>query len=318
VKRWAKVALATGAAVAYERWMDGRNERRDREPLRGPEGEPLPPSVVRFSDGARVSLVDVGPREPADKARSPVVLVPGADGVKEGFRFQVPEFSRRRRVVVPDLREEFPPDATFDRLVLDLHEILEARDVGPALLLGQSLGGPICMQFALTFPEQVRGLVLSNTLARVSYEHVGLNRAALVPLASASVRYLPGPLARIAARGWSKAETWVFDDSPGAEKIIEYVMGWGPRTVSRRTSAARVALFDGRDLRPRLPEIRAPALVVKGPRDAYCPPEWSREIAGAIPRGRYVEIPGTGHCSHVSMPGRFNSVVLDWLAGLEG
>lgn len=318
MKRWTKLALAVGGLVAYERWMDARNDRREPEPLRGPEGDPLPPAVVRFSDGARIALVDVGPREAEAPEGPPVVLVPGADGVKESYRYQVPALARRHRVVAPDLREEFPPDTSFERLALDLHEVLEERQVGPAVLVGQSLGGPIIMQFALMFPERVRGLVLCNTLARVSYEHVGFNRSALVPLASMSVRYLPAPLARLAARGWSKMETWVFDDSPGADKIVEYAMDWGPRTVSRRTSGHRVSLLAGRDLRPRLSEIRAPTLVVKGPRDAYCPPEWSREIAARIPGGRYVEIPGTGHCSHISMPGRFNAVVLDWLAGLEG
>lgn len=310
MRRWAKLALAAGAVAAYERWMDDRNHHRVPAPVRDDEGTPLPSSVMTFSDGARVSLVDVGEGQP-------IVLVPGADGVKEGFRYQIPDFARTHRVVAPDLREEFPPGTAFDRLARDLHEIVRARETDPVVLLGQSLGGPVCMQFALMFPELVRGLVLCNTLARISYEHVGFNRSALVPLASVSVRYLPAPLARVAARVWSKAETWVFDDSPGGEKIVDYVMNWGPRTVSRRVSQARVERFRGIDLLPRLSSIRAPTLVVKGPRDAYCPPEWSREIVERIPGARYVEIPGTGHCSHVSMPGRFNAVVLDWVAGLE-
>jgi pimeloyl-ACP methyl ester carboxylesterase len=75
----------------------------------------------------------------------------------------------------------------------------------------------------------------------------------------------------------------------------------------------RVDLLRGLDLRPELAHIRARTLVVKGPRDAYCPPAWSQEIAALIPDATYVEIPGTGHCSHVSMPGAFNRLVLDWL-----
>lgn len=314
MKRWVKLALTVGAGALYERWMDDRNHRRVPDPLRDEDGRPIPPSIVSFSDGARVTVVDVAP----DETRGPpVLLVPGADGVKEGFRYQLHEFAGRHRVVAADLRDEFPPQTSFDRLARDLYEIMDARETGPAVLLGQSLGGPICMRFALMFPELVRGLVLCNTLARVSHGHVGLNRAALVPLASASVRYLPEPLARVAARAWSRPAIWVFDDSPGSDKIVDYALNWGPRTVSRRVSQARVELFTGMDLRPRLSSIRAPTLVVKGPRDAYCPPAWSREIAGRIPGARYVEIPGTGHCSHVSMPGRFNDVVMDWMAGLE-
>lgn len=314
MKGWMKLALAVGAGALYERWMDARNHRRVPDPLRDEDGRPIPPSIVKFSDGARVTVVDV---EPEETRGPPVLLVPGADGVKECFRYQLHEFAGRHRVVAVDLREEFPPETSFDRLARDLYEIMEARETGPAVLLGQSLGGPICMRFALMFPELVRGLVLCNSLARVSYDHVGLNRTALVPLASTSVRYLPEPLARVAAQAWSRPAVWVFDDSPGGDKIVEYALNWGPRTVSRRISQARVELFTGVDLRPRLSSVHAPTLVVKGPRDAYCPPEWSREIAGRIPGARYVEIPGTGHCSHVSMPGSFNDVVMDWMAGLE-
>ena len=91
------------------------------------------------------------------------------------------------------------------------------------------------------------------------------------------------------------------------------IPGRGPRTVPARVSSARVDLLKDEDLRPRLAEIRAPTLVVKGPRDHYVPPVWSREVAGLIPGARYVEVPGTGHVSHVSMPDTFNRILLEWL-----
>lgn len=309
LKKWAKIGAGAAVVAGYERWMDARNARRERVPLRDAEGVVIPSERVTYSDGATVSLVDHG-------EGAPLVLVPGADGVKETFRYQVTEFASRHRVLVADLRETFAPDATFDRLVHDVYELMRSREAGPAVLLGQSLGGAICMRFAVLYPELVRGLVLSNTLPRVSYEHVGLNRSILAPVANLSVRYLPEPLARMAAMGWSEVSAWVFDDSPGGGKVVDYVMDWGPRTVSRRVAGRRVDLFREVDLGPQLSRIRAPTLVLRGPRDAYCAPAWSREIASAIPYARYVEIPDTGHCSHVSMPGRFNAVVSDWVAGL--
>jgi pimeloyl-ACP methyl ester carboxylesterase len=106
---------------------------------------------------------------------------------------------------------------------------------------------------------------------------------------------------------------WIFDDSPGSENVVDYALWTGARTVRPGVGRHRVDLLRGLDLRPELAHIRARTLVVKGPRDAYCPPAWSQEIAALIPDATYVEIPGTGHCSHVSMPGAFNRLVLDWL-----
>lgn len=44
-----------------------------------------------------------------------------------------------------------------------------------------------------------------------------------------------------------------------------------------------------------LPGVRVPVLVVAGARDRIVPPEASRRMADALPRPRYIEVPGAGH-----------------------
>lgn len=307
MRRWKKAALLLGA-VAYGRWTVRRNEALEPPPVRDALGAPLSGGELTLSDGERVGCIDAG--------AGPVLLwVPGADGVKETWRYQLPAFAASHRCVAPDMRRRIGETHTFDRLADDLAEALDALDAGPAVVVGQSLGGAVAIRFAVRHPERTRGLVLCNTLARVDYGHVGLNRAALVPLAMATTRYLPTPLARVAAGGWSRLRVWIYDDSPGRQNLVEYALWTGPRTVSPRVSSRRVGLLKGEDLRLELGSIAAPTLVVKGPLDSYCPREWAVEIAAGIPGARYVEVAGTGHCSHISLPGRFNRIVLDWLEG---
>ena len=306
MSRAARWALGAAVGAAYGWAMVRRNEGLEPPPLRDTDGELLEERHLVFSDGARVSYVDVG-------EGPPLLMVPGADGIKETFRHQIPFFARRRRVIAADLRSSVPEGADFDLFRRDLREIVEALDTGPVELLGQSLGGAIALRFAAREPERVRSLVVCNSLARVSYAHVGLNRSLLAPVAMATTRYLPTALGRLAAKGWSRAAVWIYDDSPGSENVVDYALWTGPRTVSPRVSGRRVDLLREEDLRGELGEIRAPTLVVKGPRDAYCPPAWSREIAAGVEGAAYVEVPGTGHCSHISLPGAFNRVVGDWL-----
>lgn len=288
------------------------NRRLVRPPVLDEEGRPYERFEARLSDGSTVALIDTGSGA-ANLPGPAILLIPGADGMRETWRYQIPVLARRFRVVAPDLRTTVPADATFDLFCRDAWELLDARGVSGAVIVGQSLGGAIALRFALLYPERVRGLVVANSLARVSYEHVGLNRTLLVPVAMATTRYLPTVAARWLARLWRRLEVWMFDRSPGSERVIDYALWTGPRTVPARVSNARVDLLRGEDLRPRLAEIRAPALVVKGPRDHYVPPAWSREIAGLIPGARYVEVPGTGHVSHIAMPDTFNRILLDWL-----
>ncbi|WP_214401472.1 alpha/beta fold hydrolase [Pseudonocardia lacus] len=65
------------------------------------------------------------------------------------------------------------------------------------------------------------------------------------------------------------------------------------------------------DLRPRLPELRAPTLLVRGALDRLVPRD---PIAGAtalIPDSRYVEVPGAAHVVPVDRP----DAVLDLIRG---
>lgn len=300
---------ATGAALlVYAVWVVRRNRGLQRPPVVDARGEPLPARRLQLSDGECVAFHDAG-TGPA------VLLVPGADGIKETFRYQVPALMQDHRVICADLRTRLAPADTLDRFADDLAELLDHLEIPEAAVVGQSLGGAIAMRFAVRHPGRVRALVLSNTLARVSYEHVGLNRAALTPVAMATTRWLPTPVARALARLWSRVAVWIFDDSPGGARVVEYALFTGARTVSPRVSSVRVDRLRRTDLRPEVPAIQAPTLVLKGPRDCYTPPAWAEEIARLIPGSSYVTIPGTGHCSHISMPGSFNRILIDWLAG---
>lgn len=308
-------------AAVYAGLVLLRNRRLVRPPILGIDGAPLPERTFTLSDGETVDFVVVGPTDPAGTDSTPIAhpifLVPGADGMKETFRYQVPALARRRKVVCATLRRKLSPEDTLDRMVDDVAEmaadLLTTHDSNRFVLLGQSLGGAIAMRLASRYPERVAGLVLSNTLARISYDHLGLNRALLAPLAMSTTRYLPTGVTRVLARAWSRLEVWIYDASPGSMRVIDYALWTGPRTVPSSVSNARVARLKKIDLRPELPSVRAPTLVLKGPRDHYVPPAWSHEIVALVPGARYQEVAGTGHCSHLSMPGSFNGLLLGWL-----
>ncbi|MFQ5678044.1 MAG: alpha/beta fold hydrolase [Gemmatimonadota bacterium] len=309
MRLWTKAALAA-SAVAYGKTILRRNRSLVPPPVLWADRTPLPGGELELSDGERVAYVDAG-------EGTPILWVPGADGVKETWRFQLPLFAARYRTVAPDLRRRITPTHTFDRLTEDLAELMDRLETGPVVLVGQSLGGAIALRFAYRFPERVRALVVCNSLARVAYDHVGLNRTALVPLAIGTTRYLPTSLAAAAAAVWSRLAVWIYDDSPGRARLVEYALWTGPRTVPASVSTARVNLLKGRDLRPELSSISAPTLVVKGSEDSYCPAEWSLEIAAGIPGARYVPMPRGGHCAHISMSEEFNRILSSWLDKLS-
>ena len=308
-------AARTAAGLAlllggYTAWVRRRNLRLLRPPIRGPDGLAYPSRRLVYSDGVEVTYLDTG-------SGSPIVMIPGADGMKETFRYQVPALAGRHRVIVADMRARHEPDASFDRLADDVAELMDECGVGRAVVVGQSLGGAVALRFATRYPERVRGLVISNSLTRITLEHLGLNRTGLIPLARFTTRYLPTAASRTMARLWSRAEVWIFDDSPGWANVVEYVLWTGPRTVPATVSKGRVDLFREVDLRAELRHVRAPTLVVRGDRDFYMPPRWWDDILELVPSSRSAEVPEAGHCSHISMPGTFNRTVLEWIREID-
>lgn len=168
-------------------------------------------------------------------------------------------------------------------------------------LLGWSLGGQLALDLAAALPVGIERLALIATTPRF--------------LKSASWRCgTPRPLlARLVNRLHSEGERAVSDF------LALVASGSVPRTRARVLSKLRAALRvhgaaslealtaglarlrDG-DLRPALPLVRMPALVIAGQRDRIIRPVAVRALAHALPDARYLEIAGAGHAPFLSHP----------------
>jgi pimeloyl-[acyl-carrier protein] methyl ester esterase len=172
------------------------------------------------------------------------------------------------------------------------------------VLLGWSLGGQLALDLAAALPAGVAGLVLIATTPKFL---VGPNWRCGTP------RPL---LARLAHRLHADGERAVSDF------LTQLARGSAPRTAARVASKLRRALSthgaarpealasglarlrDG-DLRPALPLVRVPALVMAGQRDRIIRPAASRALAAALPQARYVEVAGAAHAPFLSHPVQF-------------
>jgi pimeloyl-ACP methyl ester carboxylesterase len=59
--------------------------------------------------------------------------------------------------------------------------------------------------------------------------------------------------------------------------------------------------------------ITQPVLVAHGEKDHVLPKAASARLAEDLPQGRYLEIPGRGHCTNVEDPALFTRLVSDFL-----
>jgi len=201
----------------------------------------------------------------------------------------------------------------------DLADLLAQLGITRPILLGQSFGGFVALEYAVTRSAGLAGLVLSSTGAR----HVPGD-------CYEAFARLGGPIARAACEA--------FFDRPCDETFTRYcadamghynTMPQDPLIRRRQLTATAVlhhfwaTELRSFDLRPRLPRITCPTLVVAGEEDPITPPQRSREIAAALDpaRTRLCLLPGAGHGAYRDTPDDFEEALtafLDAVADDEG
>ena len=68
------------------------------------------------------------------------------------------------------------------------------------------------------------------------------------------------------------------------------------------------------DLRPLLPRIGRPVVVINGDGDRLCPVESARELAAAIPGARLHVVEGAGHVAWLEKPEAVASAIGEMVA----
>lgn len=221
---------------------------------------------------------------------APVLVLSGSLGsTREMWQPQVDALSTDFRVVTYDARghgvSPVPagPYAIAD-FGADLLRLLDRLDATAAHVAGLSLGGMTGMWLAANAPERVDKLALLCTSALLGPPEGWAQRAETVTTAGSS-----GAVADVVVTRW-------FTDGYATAH---------PDTVARMSEmiaatpaagyAASCRAIEKMDLRPDLPKVAAPTLVIAGAQDPATPPAHLRAIAEAIPGARFETVDPGAH-----------------------
>ncbi|MFT4088556.1 MAG: alpha/beta hydrolase [Gordonia sp. (in: high G+C Gram-positive bacteria)] len=190
------------------------------------------------------------------------------------------------------------PAITADGLATVLVEILAALDVGPAVFVGNSVGGYAAARLAIEHPGLVQGLVLVNT-------------GGFSPQNAQSAVFCRTLGTKLVARAVARAvvSAYLRPRSESDRALGERVVG-RIRTADGTptfTSLWRSFNAPSHDLRARASAITAPTLVIWGVRDRLADASWGRTANQLIAGSRYVEL-DTGHVAFASDPESFLAV----------
>jgi pimeloyl-ACP methyl ester carboxylesterase len=238
--------------------------------------------------------------------RPPLVLLHGLFGQARNFGAVQRAVSPQRRVIALDLRNhgDSPHAAAmdYDTMAADVAQTLAALGALPCALVGHSMGGKVAMRVALTSPEVVARLLVSD-IAPVVYDVASADYAA----AMAALPLTQG-LTRAAADAFL-AET-VPEKSVRAFLLQNLTFGEQPRW--RIGLAEIVAAMPDIGGWPPLPDgarYDGPTVFVSGALSHYIRPEHRGLIRGWFPTARFVAVKDAGHWVHADNPAGFMGVL---------
>ena len=233
---------------------------------------------------------------PADG--EPLLLLEGLGGDIPGWRRNIPTLAEELLVVAFDLRGNGRSDAPDDALTMgtfveDAVAVLRLVGVDAAHVYGQSFGGMIAMELALTHPDRVRSLILAAT-------HPGVVHASPVGSKVPKDR----PWEALYATGFPEANP----EHVAEDLAVGSQQPQAPHARRRQWEAMQS--FDAFD---RLPELAVPVLVLHGTEDRMVSPANAPILAERIPGAELVLLDGAGHLYHSERAAEADAAVLDFV-----
>jgi len=230
-------------------------------------------------------------------------------------------FSQEYRVIAIDNRgsgRSDKPDIPYsmEMMAADIAGLLNTINVDAAHIFGVSLGGDIAQHFALHYPERVISLVLGCTSCggghaiRSSAETRSSFRAMFNQEYQAEMQKLS--LEEQAKKVFPLFFTQKFIDGNPTIMGQHQSISWqymDPLYSLARQGQASAA----HDTYERLPQIKAPTLVIAGDADRGVPVENSRLLVSRIPNAELVILKNVGHAFYVEAAEEANRVILDFL-----
>ena len=246
-----------------------------------------------------------------------MVFIAGRGGAGRTWHLhQVPAFLEAGyRVITFDNRgigaTENAAGFTTQTMVADTAALIESLNAAPARVVGVSMGSFIAQELMVARPELVTAAVLMATRGRLDHarrffadaEAELYDSGTELPTSYNARNRLLESFSRktinndAAVDDWiAMFSTWPIKQTPGLRAQLDVA------PVTNRLAAYR--------------SVAAPVLVMGFADDVVTPPYLAREVADALPKGRYLQIPDAGHLGFLERPQAVNSAALQFFANV--
>jgi pimeloyl-ACP methyl ester carboxylesterase len=256
-----------------------------------------------------------------DRDNPPVLFIHGLSGCWQNWLENIPFFARERRVIAVDLpgfgQSEMPvEEISISGYAATIDALLEELDVPTAQVVGNSMGGFIGAELAISHPQRVERLVLVAA-AGLSVEYIRTERTHGLRHRGENVVFF--------YLGWVASRSHTVAARRRLRTALLLLVAAHPGklppalTIEQVAGSGKPGFSDALDammhypLRDRLEKIGCPTFIVWGDKDRLVPVRDAAIFEKLIPDARAVVYKDTGHITMMERPARFNRDVQAFL-----
>jgi pimeloyl-ACP methyl ester carboxylesterase len=216
-------------------------------------------------------------------------------------------FGLSERVLPEQWQEDNP--YTEAAAVEQLSALLDYLNVSQVILVGNSAGGNLAMQLALTEPQRVQAMVLLSPAVYTS--PAILSRAVLIPPLRRAGRLLSRRLAqsgRVLELAFHNPELITEQQRENAA-LIASVENWDTALLEfiRASHVRNIAVSD------RLAQLQMPVLLITGDNDRIVNTRETLRVAAELPAAQLEILPECGHLPQQECPDALINAIERWL-----
>jgi len=224
------------------------------------------------------------------------VFIHGAGNTGLVWHYQAKHFVDSDAISLPGHPEGKPCASIYDYAEW-LHRYVQEKGYSQPVLVGHSMGGAVAQAYALTYPKDVKVLILVGTGARLRVRPDFLKL--LEEGIDAPAHWAKNMLEPIYSRVAPEVR----------EKVIDGVIDVG---VAAQLNDFRCC--DKFDIMDKVHRITVPTLVICGTEDDMTPVKYAQYLADKIAGTKLVIIEGGSHLVFMEKPDEVNRAIEDFLA----
>lgn len=262
----------------------------------------------------------------------PLVLVHGFGASIGHWRKNIPVLAAAGyQVFAVDLlgfggSDKPPLNYTVEVWVELLKDFCTAHIQEPAIFIGNSIGGLLCLMLVAEHPEIAAGGVLINCAGGLSHRPQELNPPLRIVMGAFN-RLVRSPItgAFVFNRVRQKAQIrrtlyQVYRNREAVtDELVDLLYAPSCDPGAQQVFASILTAPPGTSPTELLPKIERPLLVIWGADDPWTPITGAKIYEKARENGKNIQIvpiSGAGHCPHDEVPDVVNQQIVDWLGSL--